>query len=206
MPVLSTGRFYQSGVPVVPIVYGTLNPLDKEAFITLSNGNLTATRTFSTTWVSVRSTTSHSSGKYYYEWLPIEFSGSYISGGFANSSASLSNYAGVDANGISLVTDGNIYKSGAATASGVIPTEGSVIGLAIDLDADLFWCRKDGGAWSSGDPAAGTGGLALPAGMTSGDVFAAISLQSPFSPDTATVNFGASGFANGPPSGFSAWG
>jgi len=54
----------------------------------------------------------------------------------------------------------------------------------------------------SADPATGLGGIALPSGLTSGSVFAGLSLSSVS--DAGTINFGGSAFSQTPPSGFSA--
>lgn len=41
---------------------------------------------------------------------------------------------------------------------------GEVWGLAVDVDAGLYWAREDDGTWlPSGDPASGTGGWSIPA-------------------------------------------
>lgn len=188
---------------------GTLNPIDKDSSINLSNVNLKATRvTAGSSWCSVRSTTSHSSGKYYYEWMPNEFSGSFIGAGFGNAAASLASYLGSSADSIAIVTDGNVYKSAGATATLSGIAEGDLICIAIDLGADLFWCRKGAGNWNnngSANPATGVGGIALPSGLTSGAVFAGLSVQTGPN-DAGTANFGGSAFGQTPPSGFSAWG
>lgn len=191
---------------------GTLNPLDKSPLITLSNGDLTATKTSGGTgWVSVRSTTSRGSGKRYYEWTPDEFGGgiSFIGAGFANATASLASYFGASNDSIALITDGSIFKGGGVAATITPPAEGQVVCFAIDLDADLFWCRVGSGIWNANaanNPATGVGGIALPSGLTSGDVFAGLSLQTQATADAGTANFGATAFNQTPPSGFLAWG
>lgn len=80
----------------------TMNPSDKSALVSLSNGDLTATRiTTGSTHAMARGTTSLSSGKAYYE-----FQGTHLDGpggspdpGIANSSASLSNQPGSSVDG-----------------------------------------------------------------------------------------------------------
>lgn len=186
-----------------------LNPLDKNGTITLTNGDKTATKTSGGgAWVSARSVTSHDTGKYYYEAVMTEFTGSFVAIGLANATALLTTFLGANVNGLGLVSDGRLFRNGSNTS--VLPAiaEGSVVQLAVDLDANLLWLKDDAGLWNNSgtaNPATGVGGLILSTGMNSGEIFAGVSLQ--LSPtDSITVNFGTDPFVYVPPSGFAAWG
>ncbi len=188
--------------------FGTLNPADKAVAITLSNGNLTATHGAFVSWGTAKSTTSHSSGKYYWEWTVTNLAiASFTGAGFSNAAATVENYEGSSANGISIVTDGSVYQSGSGTATIASSTTGDIIGLAIDIPHQTLWVRKNGGLWNGSggaDPATNVGGVSLPSGLASGSIFAGIEVQS--SLDAGTANFGATAFTQTVPSGFSAWG
>lgn len=77
----------------------TWDPSNKSSDITLSNSNMTATKTGSDgSFKSVKATSSISTGKMYFEcFVPSIFKQVF---GFANSTASTSNYPGSDTNGI----------------------------------------------------------------------------------------------------------
>ncbi len=197
---------------------GHFNPCDKSEDIALSNDDLTATRllTHVNTWKSGRSTTSHSSGKYYLEiTISLPDEGQCIDLGFANASAPLSDYVGSDANGIGAICNGQVVQSGVGTFPGNIETfdTGDIIDLALDIDNQKFWVRIDRSSglqgWNfdapgSPNPATNTGGISLPSGLASGPIFAALSLYAQNLAGTA--NFGATAFAQTPPAGFSPWG
>lgn len=89
----------------------TWNPSDKNASLTLSNGDLTVSKTSSDgSYGSVRATASISSGKAYFATLVAGSSTTCGAGfetmiGFGNSTASLSNYVGQNTNGIGSYTN-----------------------------------------------------------------------------------------------------
>jgi hypothetical protein len=184
--------------------YATLNPLDLGANITLSNGNLEATKT-TTGWTSNRATLGVSSGKWYFEVTATgSFSGTttFAMVGVANSAMALSNYIGVDANGWSYNFDGLKLNNG-SSSYGSTYTGGDVIGVAIDLDAGKIWFRKNGTWQNSGDPAAGTNAAFT---NVSGTVFPAIALggQGASVNGKWNINTGQQAFAYTAPSGFKA--
>ncbi|BCH10451.1 hypothetical protein MesoLj131c_47090 [Mesorhizobium sp. 131-3-5] len=207
--LLGTGQMFRNSAP--PVVYGTLNPSDKATNITLSNGNLTATDTATAAWISVRSQTSHSSGKWYWEWTLGSKGAGEGCCGFGNSSSPLQGGAnaffGTDSNGIGLISNGQVWKNFTPTSVLAAINNGDTCSLAIDIGAQLFWCRKGAGNWNgsgAADPATASGGIALPSGLASGAIFAGISVLN--NTDFSTANFGASAFSQTPPSGFTAWG
>ena len=140
----------------------TLNPADKSANITLSNGNLTAAWNGSAG--NVRSTTSKSTGKVYFE-ATHNVMNVVSAMGLANAAyplTSLTNTANqiysrleataIAGNGTNLGNNGGLLGAG-LTGS-----------FAVDLTSLLFWCRIPGGNWNNNasfDPATGAGGISF---------------------------------------------
>jgi hypothetical protein len=89
------GALSQAATATAPV---TWNPSDKNANITLSNGNLTATLPNAVVSVSARATTAETSGYFETTWGTLVNTGGTVSGiGLANASASLNNFVGSDA-------------------------------------------------------------------------------------------------------------
>lgn len=183
----------------------TWNPSDKDANVTLTNGDLTA-EAVNSGYYGVRSTTSKTWGLLYAEFLVV--SGTNNAGpeiGIATASASLTNYIGS-----SSLSWGYFFGMGDTTAkkqyNGSITSYGSGFGaandilmLAVDLSQNKIWAGKNGAWQSSGDPAAGTG-----------EAFSSILLRPLFLITTVrgakiTANFGGSAFTYTPPTGFQSW-
>src|SRR5262245_23838933 len=185
----------------------TLNPSDKSANITLSNGDLTATTTVGSV-SNVRSVASYSSGKYYFEvTIPAGSNGSYSHGiGVANSTASLSAGPGSpDTNSVCLFQgDATIYAAGASTGvSDGSYGNGDVISVAVDMGNSRIWYRKNGGDWNANpanNPATNTGGADISA--VSKPWFAIFEVLNDASSSSLTVNFGATAYTYTAPSGF----
>ena len=179
----------------------TWNPADKSAAVTLAGANLIAQGHAGGGQQGVRGTTSHTAGKYYYEFTG---SGSgWLGCGFANAAQAL------DSAPVSS-TDAIIWYSIGLGWSGynggwlnfdAAETADVVCALALDFAAGKCWKRNPAG-WN-GDPAAGTGGYDISALCASGAVFA---LFSSYNGDgSQTANFGGSSFAYALPGGFTAW-
>lgn len=180
--------------------YTTWNPSDKNAGITLSNGNLTVS-TSTTNYVQVRSTLGVSSGKHYWEFAysSVVLNDAMI--GIANGSMSLANgnYVGLDSNGWGIYTPtGNKLHAGANVAYGSVTGTG-VIMIALDMDNGKIWWGLNGTWFNSGDPAAGTN-AAYTSGIT-GTMYACVTVISTNEP-TGTANFGATTMSYTAPSGF----
>ena len=180
----------------------TWNPDDKNANITLSNGNLTATST-NIAHKAARATESKNSGKWYWEITvdaAVDTKINFI--GVGNGSATLASYVGSDANGWSyqgnIVAPGYKYHSAASVAYGNDYVDGDIVGVALDLNAGKIWWSKNGVWQASGDPVAGTGEAY--SGLT-GDIYPMVSLYQ--NSNAITANFGASTFTYTPPTGFS---
>ncbi len=184
----------------------TLNPADKDASITLSNGNLRATATAATTWVSARATTAKSLGKWYFEATSVSTSLNLVLG-LANSTQSLATYLGnPGSNSVGYASsNGDIKQNFTVLATAASWAGGNEVAeIAVDLTNHLLWARKAGGSWNGtgADPAAGTGGVSI----LSGTLYPAISVYDVGEADVIQVNFGATAFTGTVPAGFAAWG
>lgn len=173
----------------------TWDPADKEANITLSNGNLTATASVAS--ANVRATTSRATGggKYYYELTFVSIASANSSYGYGLTSTGMAGYligfqAGSvgsrGANGTTMVDGG-----GSITVSYTPPTVGSVIGIGIDMGTRIMTLYKNGVASS----------VQLTTAVAAGTYKPMIGLGIG---DSVTANFGASAFV-ALPSGFVAW-
>jgi hypothetical protein len=177
--------------------FTTWNPADL-LNVTLSNANLTATCTPGTP--GVRSVASHSSGKYYFEYTYTtvntnSFDVGVAPASYSFSSGSFANIAVVTRLGAVLINNANQGVSFSAFVNG------NIVGVAIDLTAQLIWFRlAPSGNWNTSgtaNPATGTGGFSISA--LSGTLFG---LLIGGNGDVCTANFGASGFTGSVPSGF----
>src|SRR5271166_306244 len=199
------------GSPAVPF-----NPSDKSASITLSNVNLTASNPADVNWSSVRSTTSHSSGKYYFEITPGA-TGAGTNGvmvGLADASASLSSYLGSSTHGYAW--QNNISAGTGLTWYNATHTDtfypcnvGQTCGYAVDLTAKKVWViRWAGGGWNAGltppqDPNTPSGGYDISG--VSGNIFFGFSGQFTANAATVTVNVGGTSYVGTVPTGYSNW-
>ena len=181
--------------------------------VALSNGNLTATHTNTTSSSGARVVSYRTSGKYYFEILWTASHGATDCAGMLAANASYVDMAGGSAiNGnVQILRGGSIYISGINT--GVLLgsfAANDVMGMAVDFDARLIWARRNNGNWNNSgtaNPVTGTGGVALTAGNS---VFAfapatAFSGAGTAINDAYTANFGATTYANAAPSGFINW-
>lgn len=171
--------------------YPTWSPVDKSVQLTLSNSDLTVITGASGSYNNIRGTVGKISGKWYYE-VTMGASAS-VGIGFANLTAALSgsNYFGADTNSVAMYANGGVYYNGGNSGSGtLLPfTSGSVVGIALNLDARTITVSVDGvqGIVSSSLPT----GTLYPgwSASTAGN--------------TSTINFGAAPFKYGPPAGYS---
>jgi len=179
--------------------FATFNPLTKDAggAKTYANGNTTVTET-ANSWTSAHSTLEASTGKYYCETKLVSLSGgtqSYVgaaSGDEIASKSAVTYNIGSDNGSVGYYsTNGKIEKGGADTAGwGASWTTGDIIGTALDLDNNFIYFSKNGAWQASGDPTSGstgTGGVALPSGMTGGEL---IGFSVSPNESVLSVNFG----------------
>ena len=184
--------------------FTTWNPADKLA-VTLTNSDLTATTT-ATTNNGVRAVRGNSSGKYYFELTATTWTTTNDQVGLATSTAAFNTNSATTGKA-TVNGGGGIFVNGTntGTALGTI-SSGTVVGIAVDLSANLIWFRiAPAGNWNAGgtaNPATGVGGISISA-------IAGTSLYPTFGGGTAntqvgTANFGASAFTGAVPSGFAA--
>lgn len=182
----------------------TLNPADTSVNITLSNGNLTGTWNGSAG--SVRSTTSKSTGKLYFEATHNVVkvvagvglvNAAYAITGFTNTANTI--YARFEA----VTIQGNGTNLG---SSNNFPAAGQVASFAVDLAGALFWTRVQGGNWNNNatnNPATGVGGISF--SYLTGPFFAFAGAAAGTTGEQSTLNFGGSAFSFAVPAGFQAW-
>jgi hypothetical protein len=159
---------------------------------------------------AVRSTTSHSTGKYHVEFM----SGSTVGVlGFADSTWDLTSTLGIGANSL-VATNFNsgevVANHSVLTSAGGIDsaTPGNWYAMEVDFTAQLVWfCNTTTNPtqWNksnTANPATGTGGISFSNIPSATQYFVAIQNNSG---TVSTVNFGATPFAKTISSGFSAW-
>ena len=174
----------------------TWNPSDKSAKITLSNGNLTLTKTVSTGYSCVRATSFKSSGKWYFEVRSDTQSGTFTLG-IATTGANLNQKVGYGAYGYGYASNGQKSYNGSSGNYGATFSAGDIIRVAFDMDAGKVWFAKNNSWQASGDPVAGTneaysGISGLFTGMAG---FTGLN-------DAGTARFSSASFTYTPPSGF----
>jgi len=186
----------------------TWNPSDKDADITLSNGNLTAAHlpTGGNDYQGVRATSGATTGKKYFELLcDILVSSTNWTLGISNASQALDNFVGSTNNSFGWAGDGSVYRNGAVVTTIQTFGDNSVLCVAVDLDAELIWFRTNGGNWNNSataNPATGTEGRDYSA-IAAGPYFPTVSMHR--SNEVAIANFGATAYAQTAPSGFGNW-
>ncbi len=174
---------------VAPIVYSTWSPTDKGAGVTLSGGNLVATCGSTD---SVRGTRSHASGKRYFE---VTVSGGAFWGiGVALSTANLTQYPGFASDSWGYFYNGQKAVSSTFTSYGAAMTSGDVIGVGYDHATGNLEFFKNGVSQ----------GLIATSGFAGNNVFPVMGSASASS-CVGTINVGATAFAFGLPSGYTAW-
>ena len=182
----------------------TLNPADKSANITLTNGDLTAT--WNGAAGSVRSTLSKSSGKLYFEATHNAVrvvasvglvNAAYVITGFANTANTI--YSRMEA----VAIQGNGTNLGSTSS---VLGAGQTGSFAVDLTAALYWGRSVGGNWNNNaanNPATGVGGISF--SYLTGPFFVFAGGAAGTTGEQSTLNFGGSGFVYAVPAGFQAW-
>ena len=152
--------------------YCTLNPLDTDSNITLSDGNLKATG--GGNWYSSRATFGMSSGKWYWEAAANTTNDFMV--GITKSDAALSSYLGAAASGWAYFLNGGTkWNNGSSSSYGATCAVNDVVGIAFDADNGTLVFYKNGVSQ----------GTAF-TGLTSGPYFPTISTYG----NVNTVNFG----------------
>lgn len=188
----------------------TWSPTDKNAAITLGRNNLAAGQFgASSAWRSVRSTSSVSTGKVYFEITNLAVDGS--SGwmlGVDDGSGLLTTFIGGGTHGIGYQSNGSVWFNAGTISSWQGTARGDVVGVAIDVTNKKIWMRNSrSSTWNSAgtaNPATGVGGISI---TPSGPYFIGFSGFCGASPsfDGVQLNTGQFPFIIGAPSGFSPW-
>jgi hypothetical protein len=184
----------------------TWNPADNGGAI-LSNGNLTATGQ-ANTYTTVRSTTSHATGKCYAE-LVFGAGGGVVVTGLTDITTVLSNYlgasgvgAGVQPNQPVILHSVMTLPSGGSDGFGTPSfVNGDVLQIAVDFGAGKIWFGKNGTWANSGNPATGANPTASFTAPLS--LYLAVSVY--FSGDVVTLRTLASQITYTVPTGFVTW-
>jgi len=179
----------------------TWDPLAKSSNVVLTGDNLIASSSVSSVFGTVLSTTSHSTGKYYFEITLVN--GGYVANhtvGVQTTTHSLNKYIGDDAHGWGYQANGRFYLAGILSSGYPTYSGGGVVQVAVDLDNHKLWFGLNN-TWN-GDPAAGTGEAS--ATLDDAEIFAA---ASPYHAEgTLTGAFTSADMTYTPPIGFTAWG
>jgi hypothetical protein len=160
----SSGSTYDSMTDVPTLTsataanYGTLNPLYKGSLQTISNANLTSSKSSGTNISDVWGNFGMTSGKWYFECTVTALASTvYIGIGQGGGTGEPTDDLAVSpASYYYGSNDGNKFYGNTGSAYGDPFGAGNVIGCAIDMDSGKIWWSKDGTWQASGNPAAGT--------------------------------------------------
>ena len=153
----------------------------------------------------MRATLGRSSGKYYFEVLHNDPDGtSYnIVAGILKIDGVLTTYPGDNLGGYGFMGNGRHYINGNIFQYGLSwDDDGDVVGVAVDLDNNKIYFRRNGVWETNHDPVAGTGGHSIHADST---YYPAASAYIAEGGSTVTGRFASSDFSDAPPTGYSAW-
>lgn len=177
------GDYFCSGLSDTPTSKSasTWSPSDKDANITLSAGNLTAS-ILATNVGTVRSTESAASGTWVFEVTLVSTTSGRPFIGFANSSASLALYLGADDNGIGW-SQGDVWKNGIPVATSSYAA-GDVLGFVYNATYRTIAFYKNGAFIYQ----------ATGANVPSGTLYAAVGFNGD-GDQVVTANFGATAYA-----------
>lgn len=180
-----------------------LNPSDKTASGTLSNGNLTFT---SGTGSGVRTVDRLTSGRYYFEFTPTAWNSVQTVGGIGTAGTPLATAASSALGACIVQKSGSVYCNNATVQASLGGLgAGNVIGVAFDVAARLIWFRvAPSGNWNGNAlySPGGAGGVSF-AVLGAGAVYGLIA-SNIANIDVITSNFGDSAFTGAVPSGFTA--
>ena len=200
--MLASNHLIGFGAAVDTIVESvvTWNPSDKDAGITLSNGDLDADGNVAA-FRAVRATIGKSSGKYYFELLINTITSSGVVSGVLNSTAALTTYVGNAASGRGVQSSGTSYATGftAGSSCGAFSAT-QVLGICFDMGTGKVFIAINNTWQGSSDPVAQTNPWAT--GL-SGTVYAAHSASN--AGNRATLRTKLADFTYSPPSGYSSY-
>lgn len=173
--------------------YAVLNPLNKGASLTISDGNLYADAT-TTTVATTYSTLRIDTATYWENYISATDGAGYPLTG-AGTGISTAGVTG--AGSWSVGSDGYTYLNGTSTNAGYTYTSTDIIQCAYDPVTGKFWLGKNNTWFGSGNPATGANPVATIA--TSNQIYALISH---YGNSNSSANFGQRPFTYTAPSGF----
>jgi hypothetical protein len=185
--------------------YGTLSPLWKGSLQTLSNGNLTSSKSSGTNISDVWGNFGMTSGKWYFECSVTALAATvYIGIGQGGGTGEPTDDLAVSpASYFYGSADGQKFYGNSGSAYGNGYVEGDLVACAIDMDNGKIWWAKNGIWQASGDPAAGTNAAFTDLLTRGSSAFLAFSSTNAASnSNTLNWNFGQRPFGNTPPTGF----
>lgn len=196
----------------------TWNPADISG-VTLSSGNLIATANNGSNG-GARGTTSHTSGKWYIEFVCHHPTQNNVFPGLGTTGAGFEGGTNTSGGTATLAPSGSAVSTlaGSFTVSFGALTDGEIVSIAVDFTAGLVWFAVGGNFsnWNgsgTANPATGTGGFSTAngsgnwGGVLSGGVFPYMASQGGFSPPNAGLTVVPDGPSQSftPPSGFGSW-
>jgi hypothetical protein len=173
----------------------TFDPAHLDGSVTLTNANLTATKTGAGDTIT-RSTVAKSAG--YAEFTAVTINAGTTSVGVTGGSQPTNDALGLAADSAGWLSDGRVFQNSTLVATWSTWTAGDKV--EISWKGGKFYGRKNGGAWEGGaDASAGTGGIAV----STTNAYAAVNVNS--ASTSITGNFGGSAFAHTAPTGTTNW-
>lgn len=138
-PVISAANEFDSARPITISTARAWNPSDKDADITLSEANATASITATAQGVVRGVTGRDASGDHYFE-VTVGGTDGRAFVGIAKSTASLTNYPGQDADGYGYIgVNGQKITNASGVAYGATWTAGDVIGVRLNAGTLTFY-------------------------------------------------------------------
>lgn len=156
--MIQSGRFSSA-----PLATGTtLDPSETDALVTLSNGDLTATKAATNSTAHCVAKHGKITGKWRYQVTvdALPMSGGELGVGCIGPLYDRLSFQGNSTESCGFVQDGRQGTNGSFSASGLGAWATSdILDVYVDADAMLMWFGKNGTV--SGDPTAGTGGVSV---------------------------------------------
>lgn len=179
----------------------------------LSNNYLTATHSGSSALSATFGVNSNTTGKSYWEVvMSCVAANDECSAGIGNISSSTADgaYLGSATNTIGwFPNSGQVFNNGGSVNTWAPWANGARLCFARDLTSATkkIWGRVGNGNWNNDvignqNPATGTGGLIIPAGVLAAAVVPGVQFNSATTPDRAVASFATASWAFSPPAGF----
>lgn len=139
----STFTYTVSGGTTFSDLTGTWNPADKNALVTLSGGDLTATFATGASQEIVRGTVSKSSGRWAFEVTVSNYVGG-SSAGIGVAAATEATYIGYGTASWGYYVTGQLFYNNAVVSTVATYTTGDIIGVVLDFTAGTLDFYKNG--------------------------------------------------------------